>query len=198
MFIRFFVNLYVKFLNMYKNYMKFKIERVILDYTYSNDTMEDEYLTDFWKRESKYWKLDEISHHTIDITRLYLDEDIPLTPSCVKDVKLTVKYNFNNKIYKYVTKDIYGHKWPPTRPKNELRFSVPIEKVWLIDDYNVCFRDVTYKYNRYAGPYGDFWGEDVNLTPYDIFVANEFSRIKIVNMLGQEREIDYSSTLVAK
>jgi hypothetical protein len=190
--------LIVKIINYVKRVTRFHIEDVKLDYTF--EELPDEFWepdSPLWNDESRYWTHDQTSHHTVNVTKLYKSGKLTV-PGHLKDPKLSIKYLYNGKTYKYITSDITGHKWPPSRNTSDLKFSIPIAKVWLIDDAGVPIRDVTSKYMRYAGPFGDFWGEMTKLKPYDLFDTSEFFKLKIRDVLNTERYIDYSSTLVAR
>jgi len=193
----FIFNIFIKIINFVKRITKFHIEDVKLDYTFNGDDKEPEYPDPLWNEESKYWKNGIKSHHTVNVTRLYKNGKLNV-PDHLTGLKLSIKYMYNGKIYKYITPNLHGHKWPPSRSTSDLKFNIPVARVWLIDEDGIAIKDVTSKYLRYAGPFGDFWGESDKLTPYDLFDTNEFFKLKIRDVLNNERYITYSSTLVAK
>lgn len=187
----------VRIVNFVKRITKFHIEDVKLDYTFEGSDKVADYDENLWNEESKYWTDGQVSHHTVNVTKLYKSGKLTV-PDHLIDLRLSIKYMYNGKIYKYITPDVYGHKWPPSRNTSDLKFNIPVARVWLIDENGTPIRDVTSKYLRYAGPFGDFWGDASKLTPYDLFDTSEFFKLKIRDVLNSERYIAYSSTLVAK
>lgn len=147
----------------------------------------------FWYEESKYWSPYNTEHYC-DITKINL-RDSPL-PENIIDYTIRVKYYYNNKIYKYITKDI-EYDWPP-RASNEMGFNMPISKALLVDSKGNPKRDITEKFCRYAGPKNNFFGEEILIRDIlyytDETLNDEYPYLIISDVLGNVKMIGTDKT----
>ena len=97
-----------------------------------------------------------------------------------------VKYWYNDKLYKYITYDT-KLTWPP-KETSGMTFNMPLTSAHLIDPDDKPMKDVLNKIKRYAGPRGNFHGQEVKISDmlyYDIETLKEFyPKIKLKNVLG--------------
>ena len=112
-------------------------------------------------------------------------------PNGSTDILTRINYYYGNAPYTYITRKL-DPEWPPR--KREMCFNLPIREAHLVDDNDNPFADVTNAVKKVAGPYGDFFGEDVRVN--DIF-PNGVS-VKVTNIMNQHTVYSSSDTLLAK
>lgn len=147
-----------------------------VDHTKSKDTDEP-----FWIKERKVWD-SGIEGYYADVD---VDDVIDNPPECVKNILIRIKFWYNNKIYKFLTRN-KEFKWPPTK-KSGVSFHIPLKSAVLMDVSGKPVKDVLGKIIRYAGPYNDFYGNDIKIEDmfwYSREVYNEYPIIKLTNILG--------------
>ena len=143
---------------------------------------------EFWANEAKKWDglFDEHYVETKDMTyRGYMP------PTNVNKTIIRIKYWYGDKLYKYLTYNT-GHKWPPEETK-EIVFSIPIVSAHLVDADDKPVKDVLRKIKRYAGPRGDFHGENVKISDmlyYDMdTLKTMYPAIKLRNLFGRVKTV---------
>jgi hypothetical protein len=141
---------------------------------------------DFWREESVDW--DGVMHEFY-VLATGKNFRHTIIPQNVDNVILRIKYWYNGKIYKVITSDI---NFVPSEPKsNDVRFSIPLSRVWLLDQDDKPVRDITEKVRRYAGPRNDFHGQDVKLVDFLYYtrktLKDEYPKLLLLNTLGMKK-----------
>ena len=141
---------------------------------------------DFWKEESVDW--DGVMHEFY-VLATGKNFRHTIIPQNVDNVILRIKYWYNGKIYKVITNDI---NFVPSEPKsNDVRFSIPLSRAWLLDQDDKPVRDITEKVRRYAGPRNDFHGQDVKLVDFLYYtrktLKDEYPKLLLLNTLGMKK-----------
>ena len=141
---------------------------------------------DFWKEESMDW--DGVMHEFY-VLATGKNFRHTIIPQNVDNVILRIKYWYNGKIYKVITNDI---NFVPSEPKsNDVRFSIPLSRAWLLDQDDKPVRDITEKVRRYAGPRNDFHGQDVKLVDFLYYtrktLKDEYPKLLLLNTLGMKK-----------
>ena len=147
-----------------------------VDHTKSKDTDEP-----FWIKERKVWD-SGIDGYYADVD---IDDVIDNPPECVKNILIRIKFWYDNKIYKFLTRN-KEFKWPPKK-KSGVSFHIPLKSALLMDVSGKPVKVVLGKIIRYAGPYNDFYGNDIKIEDmfwYSREVYNEYPIIKLTNILG--------------
>ena len=91
-----------------------------------------------------------------------------------------ITYMFNNKHYIYLTRDSV-HTWPPK--KKGMTFCMPVKEAFLLDADNVPVYNVTSHIKKYAGPHGDFHGENIKLSIIE--GRSEYPKIQLTNAVNK-------------
>ena len=149
-----------------------------------------EYETDdpFWENERS--EIDPDTEYYI--APLDMDAKIPKPPDAVDEIIIRVKYWYKNKVYKYMTYNV-DYEWPPKKTKR-MSFHIPLVNAQLVDSRGEPVRDILEKIRRYAGPYSDFYGENVKISHMFYFDRNVlkhvFPKIKIKNCIGGVKVVD--------
>ena len=174
----------------YKNFVSIPNHRVLhSSMEYFIDT-DKHYSTEgqFWKNESKKWDGLFEEHYIESKDMAYRCED---TPANVNKSIIRIKYWYNDKLYKYLTYNT-GHEWPPEETK-DIVFSIPIVSAHLVDADDKPVKDVLSKIKRYAGPRGDFHGENVKISDmlyYDMdTLKTMYPAIKLRNLFGRIKTV---------
>ena len=141
---------------------------------------------DFWREESMDW--DGVMHEFY-VLATGKNFRHTIIPQNVDNVILRIKYWYNGKIYKVITNDI---NYVPSEPKsNDVRFSIPLSRAWLLDQDDKPVRDITEKVRRYAGPRNDFHGQDVKLVDFLYYtrktLKDEYPKLLLLNTLGMKK-----------
>jgi hypothetical protein len=139
----------------------------------------------FWLDESQHWdKLDAL--YTNVTGKPFRDT---IVPQNIHKIILRVKYWYNGRVYKMITKDLNA-KFPPDASAGMV-FSIPLTGAWLCDEDDKPVRCVTEKIRRHAGPMNDYHGHDVALRDllfYDEDVLTElYPKLMLQNALGIKR-----------
>jgi len=143
---------------------------------------------EFWADEAKKWDglFDE---HYVETKGMTYRGYMP--PTNVNKTIIRIKYWYNDKLYKYLTYNT-GHEWPPKETK-EIVFSIPIVSAHLVDADDKPVKDVLRKIKRYAGPRGDFHGENVKISDmlyYDMdTLKTMYPAIKLRNLFGRVKTV---------
>lgn len=139
----------------------------------------------FWEKECCYmhsgWNWTDITGVTIG--RL---------PTCIEDIIIRIKYSFEGKVFNMVTKDL-NYVWPPVK-STQARFRMPIKSVEMVDADDKPIREVTKKYKKVEGPYGDFWGH-TDVTVKDLFSFVDYDKLKITYVTNLSKLIPKTSNL---
>ena len=141
---------------------------------------------DFWREESVDW--DGVMHEFY-VLATGKNFRHTIIPQNVDNVILRIKYWYNGKIYKVITSDI---NFVPSEPKsNDVRFSIPLSRAWLLDQDDKPVRDITEKVRRYAGPRNDFHGQDVKLVDFLYYtqktLKDEYPKLLLLNTMGMKK-----------
>jgi hypothetical protein len=157
---------------------------------YTIDDSEDyELKDDFWKGESKDWK-DGILHN---FYTLVTGQDFRNTnvPENVKKVILRIKYWYDGRVYKAITNDINFQ--PGIGESNTMNFTIPLSKVWLVDNDDKPQIDITEKVKRYSGPRNDFHGQQVPLKDFFYYTGKtlqkKYPKIMLTNSIGMKKTV---------
>ena len=141
---------------------------------------------DFWREESVDW--DGVMHEFY-VLATGKNFRHTIIPQNLDNVILRIKYWYNGKIYKVITSDI---NFVPSEPKsNDVRFSIPLSRAWLLDQDDKPVRDITEKVRRYAGPRNDFHGQDVKLVDFLYYtqktLKDEYPKLLLLNTMGMKK-----------
>lgn len=157
---------------------------------YTIDDREDyELKDDFWKGESKDWK-DGILHnfYTLVTGQNFRNTNVPEN---VKKVILRIKYWYDGREYKAITNDINFQ--PGIDESNTMNFTIPLSKVWLVDNDDKPQIDITEKVKRYSGPRNDFHGQKVPLRDFFYYtektLQRKYPKIILTNSIGMKKTI---------
>ena len=115
----------------------------------------------------------------------------PRIPPDSTNILTRINYYYGNKLYTYITSKL-NPEWPPK--KAGMSFTLPIREAHLVDDNGKPYADVTDAVKRVAGPYGDFFGEDVRV--HDVFPKGV--SVKITNIMNHHTTYSSSDILLAK
>ena len=154
-------------------YPNYTIDKVTLEY---QSVLPDPESPDepFWREESKYWDVDQSWHHA-DVTKIWRSGRLHMTvPKNVQSEVLRIRYWFGGKKYNYFTYNL-NCQWPPK--KEGLSLPNMVSNVFLLDHDGSPVRNVTKKFLKAAGPYGDFFKQPV--TPSMIFSYNDYTAVRI-------------------
>jgi hypothetical protein len=187
--------LFLKFVELYNYFFsvyKFNIYKVGLTYTYDGKMRSTSSPRDsFWKFEKKYWLNHNIpEEHWTDVTRNF--KDIPKAPRGVSEVLFRIKYWYRNKQFVCLTTN--PHIDLANLKSKEAKFVMPINKVELLDKNGTSIRDVTKKFLKAYGPQSNFHNETSHKA-YEIFYYNDYTDIKVTNILNQSKIISSTSLL---
>ena len=179
-----FVKIYMFILSFLRD-KDFTIYKRELEYKVDGDVDFEDTMSPFWTKECYYmsdgWNWADVSGITIG-----------KVPDCVEDIILRVKYAFDGKMFTFVTKNI-NYEWPP-KNDTQARFRLPIKKVEMVDVDDKPIRDVTKKYKKVEGPYGDFWGQ-TDVTVEDLFAYIEYDKLKITYITNTSKLVPKTSNL---
>lgn len=140
----------------------------------------------FWEEESRDWDgvLDEF--HLYATGKPFRDT---IVPQNVKNLTLRVKYWYDGKVFKAITKDI--NFIPGKNEEEGMNFSIPLSSAWIVDHGDKPQVDITEKVKRYAGPRNDFHGQQVSLKDFLYYTTktlnNRFPKVMITNSLGMKK-----------
>lgn len=180
----FFSNIY----EVYKRYFlwrpNFKILKAEMEYVHVPVTEDEDDLDDLWLSEKKYWSEEEDSGSYLDITKYARDGTVGdiVIPTSVEQCVVSIWYLYNDKTYKFFTRDL-NYKWPPPVPRG-VKFTLPIRSAELLDEDLEFVEDVTGKIKKYAGPFNDFFNQEI--VPDDMLGSFSYKFLKIVNLIGRE------------
>lgn len=179
-----FVKIYMFIVSLLRD-RDFTIYKRELEYKVDSDLEDNTDLNPFWKKESYYMHK---GWNWADVTGI----NIGTLPSCVEDVILRIKYSFDGKMFTMVTKDL-NYTWPPVKA-TQARFRMPIKSVEMVDADDKPILEVTKKFKKVEGPYGDFWGH-LDVTVEDLFSFVEYEKLKITYITNISKLVPKTSTL---
>lgn len=183
------VNIYGFILKLLRD-KNFTIHKIGLEYNFDESKYNCENdLSVFWKNEMKSTT---DGGHWVDITRCI--HQMGETPECVSEMLFKVKYTFEGKMFKMITRD-ENFKWPPVK-KQEIIFRLPITSVLMVDGDDKPIKDITKKYKMLEGPYGDFC-QQTNINIEDLFMFVDYEKIKIMYVSGQSKLIHKTSSVLS-
>lgn len=144
--------------------------------------VEDE----FWEKESKDWDGILGEFHSIVTGKSYKNT---IPPQNVKNLILRVKYWYDGRIYKSISRDI--NFVPGKNETSGMNFSIPLSSAWIVDHDDKPQVDITEKVKRYAGPRNDFHGQEVPLKDFLYYTTKtlekKFPKIMLTNSLGMKK-----------
>jgi hypothetical protein len=141
----------------------------------------------FWRKEERDWDEDEDYHYT-NVT--WEMGRIGRPPDCIKNQIMRIEYEYDGKDYECVTTNT-EIEWPPKESKDAV-FSLPINKVMLLDEHGAPVRDVTDELKPMMGPRKDFHGEDVLVE--DLFSWDDYINVEITNALNVSKVVGRMSS----
>jgi len=168
------------------------VDRASLEYTIKGRPERGEAIAEPWLGEKKFWEWYKTPCLNFLASFNHPDDyrSSP-TPRCVERAISRVKYYFDGKPYKFICARS-EHEWPPPEPTG-VSFHVPLVEVILCDADGKPVRDITSKIKKYAGPRGDFHGEEVyirDLLCYRIdTLKSEFPLLRLQNSLGLKKTL---------
>ena len=165
-----------------------------MEYTVDNEKIPED-LDEFWEQEYEEWDgITESFYKNLN----NIDYKNTCVPNNVDKTIVRIKYWYNDKMYKYLTYDM-NHEWPPNSGST-MSFSIPLVSAHLLDQDDKPQQDILNKIKRYAGPRGDFHGEDVlvsDMLYYDKETLQEsFPKIKLVSAIGTHKVINTSGSKI--
>lgn len=172
-----------KYMFEYPNY---HVSGVYVNYTADMimEQEEIENISGIWRDESYTW-VGVNGRYFWDVTNDFKKTDgdnIPViimsAPPNVRDIVYTVKYCYNNKIYKYVSGSS-TFIWPPV--DNSMSFKMPILEAWCLNDDGKRVRNATKKLKKASGPVGNFHNQDVKIM--DI-VDYDYPKLEVKTLLN--------------
>jgi hypothetical protein len=183
-----FLEVVTRVFDVYKRYLlwrpNYKVLKAEMEYIHVPVTEDEDDLDPLWIGEKKYWSEDQESSSYVDITK-YIREgtvgDIVI-PVSIEQCVISIWYFYNDKTYKFFTRDL-NFKWPPPKPSG-MKFTLPIRSAELLDEDLETIEDVTGKIKKYAGPFNNFFNQEI--VPDDMLGSFRYSFLKIVNILGTE------------
>ena len=163
----------------------YRILRSYLTYVHVPVTQEDSVFDPVFEPEIPYWSEDIDSPSRVDVTLQARDGTVGdiVIPTSVEKCVLSVTYLYGNKTYKFFTRNL-NFAWPPVKQKGDARFILPIKSAKLLNEKLEEVHEVTGKIKKYAGPYNDFFNQDV--MPSDMFTYDDYKFLKITNLLGKD------------
>ena len=188
-----FFEIYICYLKMIRA-KDYSVRDVFIEYKadpiVDADELDD--LTPIWKDEERYWTDEDVWHYT-NLTTPHIfggmeriQGYVSATPDNVTDLVLTVKYMYNNKEYKYITRD-RDFEWPPPPPENQ-KLHFPITDAWACDDDGNKIVNITSAIAKFAGPRNDFHGTD-NIRFGDIMMY-DYPKIQISRLGATKTFVD--------
>lgn len=142
----------------------------------------------FWEEEQKDWDgiLDEFYVRATGRSFRHT-----VVPQNVKNLVLRVKYLYDGKVYKVITKDI--NYVPGEEEDAPMSFTIPLSSVWIVDHDDKPQVNITEKVKRYAGPRNDFHGEAVPLKDFLYYTTetlkSRFPKLILTNSLGMKKTL---------
>lgn len=150
----------------------------------------EEYTTSdaFWEEQSNEW-VEGVETYAVTLRK---DEVVPKPPDVISKLLVRVKYFYNNRIYKYITYN-HSYTWPPHVDKG-MHFTIPLVSAHLMDAHGLPAKDVLNKIKRYAGPKGDFYGNEkikiADMFYYDETTLKEcYPKICLKNIFGTKKTV---------
>ncbi len=126
-----------------------------INYVAKRDSMHllDKNTSTFWELEEQHWDTEEEEFYN-DITYYYPNRRDEIfnwenQPMHLSNLVLQVKYLYNDRVYRYVTKDL-DHAWPPIRVRTKMTFVPPILSAWLLGPGKTRIVDVTKRIKEYV------------------------------------------------
>ena len=161
-----------------------KILKAEMEYVHVPVVDEEDDLDPVWLPEKKYWDDDKDTGSYIDITTHARNGTVGdiVIPVSIEQCVVSIWYLYNDKCYKFFTRDL-NYKWPPEVPRG-LNFTLPITRAELLDEDLEFIEDVTGKIKKYAGPFNNFFNQEI--VPDDMLSSFNYKFLKISNMLGRE------------
>lgn len=147
---------------------------------------------DFWERESEGWD----RHTDTYYRKLEGDQTVPPPPEVVTKVLVRVKFWYNNRIYKYLSYD-HDHSWPPVVERG-VHFNIPLTSAQLLDEEGAPVKDVLAKIRRYAGPSGDFYGDEkIDIADMLYYEQGLYPKILLKNIFGLSKTVSTSDGYIS-
>lgn len=180
---------WIKLLKNFFNYKNYDVISASIEYNIS-DNKERSLQHIFWKKEMKYWSLFS-NNYWVDITsyfrpKLY-ENLIKKMPSNIDDYTLYVKYFYNGKKYKYISRNKTTYDWPPTY-SSTIKFSLPIFSSYILNENGERIKNVTKKVKKCAGPKNDFHNQKIKARDIS---GCEFDSLEITDIVKNRKVIKY-------
>ena len=144
-----------------------------------------------WDDQARDWTSDGAFHW--DITRdyrthgsAYVQRILDTIPAQVTDLRYVVRYSYNDRVYKFVSRDDL-FEWPPDIEKG-MRFHFPIVEAWACDSKDHLIRDVTNSLKKVAGPRGDFHKQD-GVRVKDV-VKYDLPQLRVTTLMGHKMYVE--------
>jgi len=135
----------------------------------------------FWLKESKKW-----SDEGVYFSNAAHVEDIYSPPQNVKNIIMFTTYLYDSQPYVFCTDDI---KKEIPRESKTMKFSIPVQRVYAIDENDNVIEDITNNYISYAGPKKNFHEQDIKSN-----LIFDYEYIKVENVMGETLLINTKKT----
>jgi len=181
-----------QFIKFFFHNNDFSIISTCIEYKYDHSKDVEDIESIFWKKESSNW-VDDSYEYYVDFKD---SDDITNPPPCVTNHVVRCKFWYNNKVYKFLTYDL-EYTWPPKKSLG-VHFNIPLSSAQLMDCNDKPVKDMLAKIGRYAGPYNDFYKNDISIRDmlwYNDKTMKKLPTIKLRNAFGLTK---YVSTETGK
>lgn len=174
----------------------YHIHSKLMEYQVSEDDDKDEHIThEMWKHESQFWFQNRKKFYA-NVTSQ--DDYQNHIPKQVKNVVLRIRYWYNGKIYKIVTNNL--NMKLPDDLNTEFSFSIPLSRVYLVDDNENPLEDITERVKVYAGPKNDFHGQEIYIKDFlnqdEDELITKYPKVKLTNSLGMSKVLSSSTNKI--
>ncbi|MDA9846888.1 hypothetical protein N9C10_03035 [Flavobacteriaceae bacterium] len=169
--------------SIFINFFKPKNNKIVsasLEYTLSDhDATKNK--NKFWQKEMRYWSKHSNEYLT-DITCYYTPQLfkslVEKRPKNIENYIVRIKYYFNDKLYKFITRNPVDYDWPPS--SSGMKFVMPISKAYILDTLGNQLKVVTDKVKKCAGPKFNFHNQKIKVS--DIFdYEHAFCQIEYID-----------------
>lgn len=148
----------------------------------------------FWKKEMKYWSQFS-TNYWVDVTNYYkpkiYENLINKMPTNIENFILNIKYFYNGKIYTFISRNNNKYTWPPPR-SNSIKFTLPIQSAFILDENGKVIKDVTNKIKKCIGPQNNFYNQKIKAC--DVTTI-EFDTLVIKDIIQNEKKYKYDEFL---
>jgi|TARA_B110000008_G_C16821499_1_gene504873 hypothetical protein len=88
----------------------------------------------------------------------------------------------------------------PDDLNTEFSFSIPLSRVYLVDDNENPLEDITERVKVYAGPKNDFHGQEIYIKDFlnqdEDELITKYPKVKLTNSLGMSKVLSSSTNKI--